>query len=74
MNDTLALLTPYTRRWQIDAHPAGLDIWSALWRSDDGRHIRVLIARTPMELASKLEAADEVLDQMLTEANRKETS
>jgi hypothetical protein len=69
-----ALLAPYARRWQIDAHPAGLDIWSAIWRSEDGRHIRVLIARTPTELASKLEAADEELDQMLTEANHKETS
>jgi hypothetical protein len=74
MSDTLALLAPYTRRWQIDAHPAGLDIWSATWRSDDRRHIRVLVARSAQELAAKLEAAAEELDQMLGEADHVEMS
>jgi hypothetical protein len=55
----VALLAPYTCRWQIDAHPGGLDIWTATWRSADGRHIRCLIARSAVELAGKLATADQ---------------
>ncbi len=58
-----ALLAPFIPRWQIEAHPAGLDIWSATWRSEDGHHIRVLIAHSAAELAGKLDAADQEVGQ-----------
>jgi hypothetical protein len=51
------LLASYTL-WQVDAYPGGLDIWSATWRSGDGKHIRCLIARTAEGLAAKLADAD----------------
>jgi hypothetical protein len=35
-------------------------VWPAVRKSADGRHIRVLIAPTPSELAAKLETAGTV--------------
>jgi hypothetical protein len=52
------LLAPWTGRWQIERCPGGLDVWAATRRSDDGRQIRYIVARTAAELAAKLEAAD----------------
>jgi hypothetical protein len=43
-------------RWQIE-QPA-LGIWSATHRSEDGRHIRCIVARTAAELADMLETAE----------------
>jgi hypothetical protein len=43
-------------RWQIE-QPA-LGIWSATHRSGDGRHVRVIIAHGPEELAGKLAIAE----------------
>jgi hypothetical protein len=54
-----AVLKPYLGRWQIDVNPGGLAIWSATWRSDDGRQTRVIIAYSAAELADKLYVADE---------------
>jgi hypothetical protein len=56
--------------WQIDARPAGLDIWSAMHRSEDGRHIRYIVAHSPGQLAARLAIADEELDGQLAEADR----
>ncbi len=36
----LALLLPFTSRWEIAARLAGLDVWTAEQTSEDGRHIR----------------------------------
>ena len=46
--------------WEIAAYPGGLDVWSAVHRSADGRHIRAIIARTAADLAEKLQAAGPV--------------
>ncbi len=48
-------LAPFRDEWQIE-RPA-LDVWSAVKKSADGRHIRVIIAYGPAELADKLAAA-----------------
>ena len=48
-------LAPFRDQWQIE-RPA-LDVWSAVRKSPDGRHIRVIIAMSAAELAGKLEAA-----------------
>lgn len=53
------MLEPYLDRWAVEAYPGGLDIWSGTWRSEDGRHIRVLVAHSATELAGKLAIADE---------------
>ncbi len=45
-------------RWQIELdHQLG--VWSAVRRSEDGRHIRVLIGRTADELLGKLTTAEQ---------------
>ena len=45
-------------RWDIQLEDLG--VWSAVHRSEDGRHIRCLVARTPAELLAKLEVAETV--------------
>ena len=57
--EIITLLRDYGGRWQVDAHPGGLDVLSAVKRSADGRHIRCIVARTAAELAAKLEAAEQ---------------
>jgi hypothetical protein len=66
------LLDGYERSgWQIDAWPAGLDIWSAMHRSEDGRHIRYIVAHSPGQLAARLAVAGDELDGgQLAEADR----
>lgn len=49
-------LAPFRDEWQIE-RPA-LDVWSAVRKSPDGRHIRVIIAHAGTELAGKLEIAE----------------
>ena len=46
--------------WELEAFPGGLPVYSATHRTQDGRHIRVLVAHTPAELAAKLETASVV--------------
>lgn len=48
----------FGERWQI-VQPA-LGVWSVTHRSEDGRHIRCIVARTAAELAGKLETAETV--------------
>jgi hypothetical protein len=48
----------YGDRWDIQLE--GLGVWSAVHKSEDGRHIRCLVARTPAELMAKLETAKTV--------------
>jgi hypothetical protein len=42
--------------WAIE-HETDLDVWTAVHRSPDSRHIRVIVAHTAAELAAKLETA-----------------
>ena len=51
-------LLRFSERWEITAYPGGLGVWSAEHRSEDGRHIRYIVAPTAAELASKLQAAE----------------
>jgi len=37
-----------------------LPVWTAVYRSEDGGHIRCIVAHTLGELASKLETAGQV--------------
>ena len=46
----------YGTRWLIQIEDLG--VWSAVHKSADGHHVRVLVARTASELLAKLEAAD----------------
>ena len=46
-------------RWQIELE-SSLGMWSAVHRSEDGRHIRCLIGRSAAELLAKLETAETV--------------
>ena len=50
------LLHDHGSDWQIE-HEPGLDVWTAVQRSPDGRHIRVLVAYDPASLRGKLEDA-----------------
>jgi hypothetical protein len=69
MNDHLApqpaeveaLMRDHGGRWQIE-HDTGMDVWSAVRRSGDGRHIRLLVARSPEGLRAKLADVDEPPD------------
>ena len=45
-------------RWTIQLEDLG--VWSAVHRSEDGRHIRCIVARTPGELLAKLTVAEQV--------------
>jgi hypothetical protein len=49
-----ALIHDHGEHWQIE-HSGDLDVWTAVRRSRDGRHIRVLVARDPASLRGKLE-------------------
>jgi hypothetical protein len=51
-------LAPFSERWSIAARPAGLNVWTADQTSEDGRHIRYIVAPTAAELAAKLQAAE----------------
>jgi hypothetical protein len=48
----------YGDRWTITLEDLG--VWSAVRKTQSGHHVRVLIARTPGELAAKLATADVV--------------
>ncbi len=52
-------LAPFRERWSIAVRPACLRVWTAEHRSDDGRHIRYLVAPSAAELAEKPRAAEE---------------
>jgi hypothetical protein len=51
------LIHDHGERWQIE-HTGDLDVWTAVRRSADGRHIRVLVGRDPASLRSKLETVE----------------
>lgn len=40
--------------WEIAVRPAGLDIITALWRSQDGRSMRYIVALTEAGLRDRL--------------------
>jgi hypothetical protein len=40
--------------WQFDMHPGGLQVWTASWRSEDGRHERYIVASSDYELLARL--------------------
>jgi len=48
------LLHDHGADWQIE-YIEDLNVWSAVRRSPDGRHTRVLVARDPASLRGKLE-------------------
>ena len=52
-----ALIHDHGERWQLE-HDPSLDVWTAVRRSPDGRHIRVLVARDPAALRGKLETVE----------------
>ena len=52
-----ALIHDHGEHWQIE-HTGDLDVWTAVRRSRDGRHIRVLVARDPADLRGKLETVE----------------
>jgi hypothetical protein len=52
-----ALIHDHGERWQLE-HDPGLNVWTAVRRSRDGRHIRVLVARDPAVLRGKLETVE----------------
>jgi hypothetical protein len=52
-----ALIHDHGERWQIE-HTGDLNVWTAVRRSADGRHIRVLVARDPAGLRGKLETVE----------------
>jgi hypothetical protein len=41
--------------WQITIRPGGLDVITALWRSQDGRSQRYVVAHSAPELAERLQ-------------------
>ena len=43
----------HSGRWQIE-HTDDLNVWAAVRRSPDGRHVRVLVAHDPASLRGKL--------------------
>jgi hypothetical protein len=52
-----ALIHDHGEQWQIE-HAGDLNVWTAVRRSPDGRHIRVLVARDPASLRGKLETVE----------------
>jgi hypothetical protein len=56
--DGTDLLLPFSERWAIAARPAGLNVWTAEWASEDRRSIRYIVAGSAAELAEKLQAAE----------------
>lgn len=55
------LIHDHGHQWQI-VHDTGLDVWTAVHRSRDGRHIRMHVAYDPATLAAKLDAAQDRTD------------
>jgi hypothetical protein len=59
-----SLISPGTLReefgdlWQISERPGGLPVWTALYKSPDGRHQRYLVAPSPSLLLDRLRAVD----------------
>ncbi len=51
-------LLRFSERWEITAYPGGLNVWTAEHRSEDGCHIRYIVALNAAELAEKLQAAE----------------
>jgi hypothetical protein len=58
----LAALLAHEDGWQIE-HETGLNVWTAVRKSPDGRHIRVLVGRDPATLRDKIEDADADADE-----------
>jgi hypothetical protein len=54
-----ALMRDHGGAWQIE-YTASLDVWTAVRKSP--RHVRVVVARTPGELAAKLADAGDPPD------------
>jgi hypothetical protein len=52
-----ALMRDHGGTWQIE-HTEELNVWTAVRRSPDGRHIRVLVAHDPASLRGKLETVE----------------
>ncbi len=57
--DDSELQRRYGARWQIQLEHT-LGVWSAVHRSEDGRHIRCIVGRDAAELMAKLEVAETV--------------
>jgi len=57
--DPMSVLRREFPAWQFDVHPGGLRVWTALWRSEDGRHERYIVARTDAELLARLRAVEQ---------------
>jgi hypothetical protein len=55
--DVAALLDECGDRWQAE-HDTELDVWTAVRRSADGRHIRVLVGRDAVALRERIEDAE----------------
>ena len=53
-----ALLEEFGDVWQISVYPGGLPVWTALWKSPDGRHERYVVAPGPGELLDRLRVVD----------------
>jgi hypothetical protein len=53
-----ALIHDHGEHWQIE-HTGDLNVWTAVRRSADGRHIRVLVARDPADLRGKVETVED---------------
>jgi hypothetical protein len=52
----VALLPTEFGGWEVALRPAGLNVVTAYWCSDDGRHRRCVIAATSAELLTRLRA------------------
>jgi hypothetical protein len=52
----LALLAREFPEWEITIRPAGLNMATAYWRSGDGRHRRLIVARSAAGLLAELRA------------------
>jgi hypothetical protein len=53
-----ALMHDHGERWQIE-HTDDLNVWTAVRRSPDGRHIRVLVGRDIAALRGKLATVED---------------
>lgn len=52
----MALLLTEFGGWEVALRPAGLEVVTAYWCSDDGRHRRCVVAATSAELVTRLRA------------------
>jgi hypothetical protein len=48
--------------WQVEIRPGGLDVITALWRSEDGRGEWYVVAHSSAELAERLREIGARLD------------